>query len=272
MREPGTFFLTGCASGIGQHLTDRLLSRGGRVVATDIDLEKLQSEAARLGWPEERVRLRRLDVRQHDEWLEAISAAVAEFGTIDVVMNIAGYMQSEWVHEATPLTVDRHVDINFKGVIYGTETASRQMLRQGYGHIINIASMSGLAPIPGLAVYSATKYACRGFSLAAALELRRHGIFVTTISPDAVATPLLQPQEGVESAALLFSASHLLSVEDIAHVVLDKALKNRPMEITLPRSRGWIARFTNIFPQLGFLIAPLFSRIGAKKQHEFFGK
>jgi 3-oxoacyl-[acyl-carrier protein] reductase len=272
MRTPETFFLTGSASGIGQHLTDRLLARGSRVFATDIDLAGLEDGARRLGWPAERMRLRRLDVRDPADWTKAMDEAVTAFGPIDVVMNIAGYMQSEWVHESTPATIDRHIDINFKGVVHGTTTASRQMMRQGYGQIINIASMSGLAPIPGLAVYAATKYACRGYSLAAALELRQHNIFVTTISPDAVATPLLRPQKGVAAAALLFSARHLLRVEDIGRVVLDRALRERPLEITIPWGRGWIARLTNLFPQSGFLIGPLFSRIGANKQRAFFEK
>lgn len=270
--RPGISLLTGCASGIGQHLTGRLLLEGWRVVATDIDLASLESSAARLGWPTERVILRRLDVRLDEDWNLAITAAVASFGQVDVVINIAGYMQAEWVEESTTSTIDRHIDINLKGVIHGTTAASRQMIRQGHGHIINIASLAGIAPIPGIAVYSASKYGCRGYSLAAALELRRHNIFVTTISPDAVDTPLLKPQKGVEAAAMLFSSPHLLSVEDIADTVVDRALAFRPLEITIPAQRGWIARFTNVFPGLGFKLAPYFRSIGAQRQVRYFGR
>jgi len=216
--------------------------------------------------------LRRLDVRLDEDWNLAITAAVASFGQVDVVINIAGYMQAEWVEESTTSTIDRHIDINLKGVIHGTTAASRQMIRQGHGHIINIASLSGIAPIPGIAVYSASKYGCRGYSLAAALELRRHNIFVTTISPDAVDTPLLKPQKGVEAAAMLFSSPHLLSVEDIADTVVDRALAFRPLEITIPAQRGWIARFTNVFPGLGFKLAPYFRSIGARRQVRYFGR
>lgn len=270
MGEPERFLLTGCASGIGRHLTSRLIGRGHQVMATDINIDALRLEAQRGGWPGGQVILRRLDVRDPQDWEEAMAEVVATFGGVDVVMNIAGYMQSEWVHQSTSETVDRHVDINLKGVIHGTVTASRQMLRQGHGQIINIASMAGLAPIPGIAVYSATKYACRAYSLAAALELRERNIFVTSISPDAVDTPLLDPQEGVDAAALLFSSRHLLTVEDIARVVLDQALRKRPMEVTIPRWRGWVARLTNIFPGLGFALAPLFRWVGAKRQALFF--
>ena len=272
MSRPEKFLLTGCASGIGQHLVGRLLQEGWEVLATDIDFTTLEASAARLGWPLDRVRLRRLDVRDPEDWNAAVNEAAAAFGRVDVVMNIAGYMQSEWVHESTSSTIDRHVDINLKGVIHGTAAASRQMIRQGYGQIINIASMAGLAPIPGIAVYSATKYGCRGYSLAAAIELRAHNIFVTTISPDAVDTPLLRPQEGVEAASLLFSSPHLLSVEDIADAVIDQALVDRPLEITIPRRRGWIARFANLFPHLGFTLAPFFRSVGARRQSRYFGR
>jgi 3-oxoacyl-[acyl-carrier protein] reductase len=270
MRGPERFFLTGCASGIGRHLADRLIAQGLQVMATDINTEALQAAAENGGWPAARVRLRRLDVRDPKDWEEAIAEGAAAFGELDVVLNIAGYMQSEWVHQSTVQTIDRHVDINLKGVIHGTVTASRQMLKQGHGHIINIASLAGLAPIPGLAVYSATKYACRAYSLAAALELRERNIFVTTISPDAVDTPLLDPQEGVEAAALLFSSRHLLTVEEIARLVIDHALRHRPMEATIPRWRGWVARLTNIFPWLGFGLAPIFRWMGAKRQEHYF--
>ena len=272
MKSPETFFLTGCASGIGQHIAGRLIAQGHKVFATDISYEKMVEYAREHQWPADRVILKKLDVTDHDAWMRIIPEAAAAFGQIDVVMNIAGYMQSEWCYETKPEVVNRHIDINIKGVVYGTKAAAQQMMKQGHGHIINIASMSALAPIPGIAVYSASKYACRAFSIAAALELRPHNIYVTAINPDAVQTPLLAPQKGVEAAAIVFSGSRLLTVEDIAHAILDQALRNRPLEVNIPRFRGWLAHFSNLFPQIGFLIGPLFSKKGSKKQNEFFAK
>ncbi len=270
MRSPDTFFLTGCASGIGQHLAGRLLEAGHRVYATDIELEKMEAWAEAHSWPAERVTLRRLDVRSPESWTERMGEATEIFGEIDVVINIAGCMLSEWVHEMTAESLDRHIDINFKGMALGTREAARRMIARGHGLIINIASMSALAPIPGIAVYAASKHACRAFSIAAALELRKHNIQVTTISPDVVATPLLAPQRGVEAAGILFSAPHLLTVEEIARSIIDRAIPHRPLEIIIPRHRGWIARFANIFPQTGFIIGPLFHRLGSRKQIDFF--
>ncbi len=259
-----TFFLTGCASGIGRHVAGRLISEGHNIFAADINFEAMVEHARRHGWPEDRVRLHRLDVRDPESWAEAMAEAERSFGKIDVLMNIAGYMLAGWALEAAPETIDRHLDINVKGVIYGTQTAARHMIAHGGGHIINMASMSALAPIPGIAIYSASKYAVRAFSLAAAQELRPHNIYVTAISPDAVQTPLLDPQKDLEAAAIVFSSPKLLTVEQIAGAILDRALPRKPLEIIIPAHRGWMAHVTNIFPRLTFVLGPIYRRRGSK--------
>ena len=80
------------------------------------------------------------------------------------------------------------------------------MIPLGSGHIVNIASLASLVPSPGLALYSASKYAVRAFSLAAAEELREHGVAVTTVCPDAVRTAMLDKQLDYPEAALTFTA------------------------------------------------------------------
>ncbi|MGE0882278.1 MAG: SDR family oxidoreductase [Blastocatellales bacterium] len=270
MKTPRTFFLTGAASGIARHLADRLIEQGHYVFATDVNFQALADYAQRQNWPEDRISLRKLDVRDAADWEQAVIDAVAAYGKLDVMMNIAGYMLAGWAHEAPPDIVDRHLDINVKGVIFGTQTAARQMIRQGGGHIINIASMSALAPIPGIAIYAASKYAVRAFSIAAAIELRRHNVFVTTINPDAVSTPLLKPQKDIEAAAIVFSAPKLLTVEDVARTILEKAIPYKPIEINIPPYRAWLAHFSNLFPQLGFAIGDFFHKRGAVRQAEFF--
>ncbi len=270
MRSEQSYFLTGCASGIGQHMSDKLISLGHRLFATDVNIHALTDYARANHWPEDRVRLMQLDVRDHGAWGQAVDEAVKAFGKIDVAMNIAGYMLAGWAHEATPEVVDRHLDINVKGVIYGTQAAARQMVKQGFGHIINIASISALAPIPGIAIYTASKYAVRAFSLAVAQELRPYNVYVTVISPDAVRTPLLGPQKGIDAAAIVFSSPKLLTVEDVAKAILNKAIPRRPMEVIIPARRGWLAHLTNMFPRLSFALGPGYRKRGAANQMEFF--
>lgn len=266
MEDSQNFFLTGCASGIGRQLAGELIARGSRVWATDINLEALARFAERQGWPEERVRVRQLDVRDAEAWDAAVREMVSEWGDVDVVVNIAGYLWADKFYETSAEDVHRTLDINTKGVIFGTQAAARVMIVRGRGHIINICSMAGLVPIPSLAVYSASKYAVRGFSLAAAQELRPHGIYVTLVCPDAVATPMTAPHRSRAEAAILFSSPRLLTTEDVAQAVIERALRRRPLEIYLPAHRGILARCTDLLPSLAFALGPFFARRGRTHQ------
>ena len=107
---------------------------------------------------------------------------------------MAGVLRVERVEDLQPESVALQLDVNTKGVILGTQAAAKVMVGQGRGHIINIASMAALAPVPGISVYSASKFAVRGFSLAAAQELEDRGVQVTVVCPDAVDTPMVDYQ------------------------------------------------------------------------------
>jgi NAD(P)-dependent dehydrogenase (short-subunit alcohol dehydrogenase family) len=263
------FLITGCASGIGQHVAQRAVAAGRRLLATDIDGAALASVAQQHGWRLPQVETFNLDVRDADAWQGAINRAVQLFGQLDVVMNVAGVIQPGLVHEIPAQTMLLHLDVNARGVMLGTQAAARQMVRQGHGHIINISSMAGIAPIPGIASYSASKFAVRGFSLAVAQELRAHGVSVTCICPDAVETPMLDLQMTHEAAALTFSAKRFLTVDDVGRAIFERALPRRPLEITLPRSRGWLAKLTSLWPASAGWILPSLTRDSLKRQAKY---
>ncbi|MEM7587513.1 MAG: SDR family oxidoreductase [Acidobacteriota bacterium] len=265
------FFVTGCASGIGRHLADQLLARGHRVFATDIDLDGLRRHAESAGWPEDRSRVERLDVCDPEAWAEAMQNAVEAWGGVDVALNVAGYIRPGRSFEADDADVHRHFDINVKGVVFGTRAAASVMREhatdaEDRGHIINIASLASLAPIPGISLYSASKYAVRAFSLAAAEELRLEGIALTVVCPDAVATPMLDKQLDYPEAAMTFTAPRFLTVEDVSNVILGRVLRRRPLIVAIPRWRGWLARLGDLSPRSARLLAKLMSRQGLKKQ------
>ena len=108
------FLLTGCASGIGRHLTRALSTLGHQVVATDIN------EAG-------------------------LTAAAAAFGRLDVLLNIAGYLLPGWCWELDAAQLDRHLDINVKGVMHGVTVLGKYFVRKGKGHIINRGFSEGYA-------------------------------------------------------------------------------------------------------------------------------
>ena len=260
--------LTGCASGIGRHLTGALARSGHRLLATDLDEVALAAAAEREGWSEASVVCRKLDVRSEAEWEATLDAAESELGGLDVLFNIAGFLQAAYVTDFTRGDLDLHFDVNAKGMMLGTRAAARRMVEARAGHIVNIGSLASLAPVPGLSLYSASKFAVRGFTLAAATELRPRGVAMTLIMPDAVETPMLEKQIEKDEAALTFSGSKPLAVEDIARVILDHVLPNRPLEVTIPPGRGLLARAANTAPELARVLAPVLLKKGKKRQEE----
>ena len=265
---PGTYFMTGCASGIGRHVAGLLLKRGDRVYATDVNLEALKTCAVEDQWPEERSRCDQLDVRNREDWETVFARAAEVFGRIDVCMNIAGVMLAGWVHEQPAHDVDLQIDINTKGVIWGTQIAARHMMKHGGGHIINISSMAGIASIPGIAVYTASKHAVRGFSLASAFELKPHGIAVTVVCPDAIKTPLLEQSARHEAGAVVFSGSRLLTLEEIGQVILHRVLVRRELEVAIPWRRGLLARLGNLLPWSSHKLLVKLQKIGRAHQRD----
>ena len=250
--------VTGAASGIGQHLVGRLLSTGHTVIAADIDIGKLQTHASAEGWTAD---LCELDVRNTEHWQIALDRAQAH-GSLDIVMNVAGYLCPGPAHELTEAMVDRHMDVNAKGVIHGTRLAASVMVKQGSGHIINIASIAGIAPVPGLALYSASKHAVRAFSIAAAEDLRKYGVAVSVVCPDAVHTPMLELQRDYEDAAITFATPHILTVEEVGALILGRVMSKRPVEVAIPRLRQVLAHIANVSPRLSRGLLPLLRRFG----------
>lgn len=260
MKRAPVVVITGSASGIGRHLTGVFAKNGYRVIATDININALRESAVENQWDSSGVILEELDVRVPGQWKSVIYRAVKEWGRIDILMNIAGYCIQGFIHETELIQVDLHIDINAKGAIYGTYFASIQMVKQGFGHIVNMGSLAGIAPVPGTCLYSASKFALRGFSHAIANELRQFNVFVTYIAPDLVDTPklLTQLKFDEKAAAVGSSAPRILTVDDIERAVFGKVLKRKPIEVAIPEYRGWLGKIATVFPSMA---SSIFSRV-----------
>ena len=263
---PKVCLITGCSSGIGKQLATDAYLRGYTLIATDIDPIALANLSHEQQWDSQRSHYYTLDVCNIADWERVMQDVVARFGRIDILMNVAGVLMGGYVYEPCPLReTDLHLNVNIKGVIYGCYTAAKYMVAQRNGHIINIASLAGLAPVPGLSVYTATKYAVRGYSLAIASELREHNVYVTAICPDAVATPMLDRQVDMPQAVLAFSGTPLQTAQ-ISKLIFEYAIPKRPLEALIPQWRGIISKITTVFPILGIWIKKPFVNIGRKNQ------
>lgn len=235
--------LTGTAGGIGQATVQRLLRANHTLIATDVSLERLQ---AAFPEPHPNLRLDTLDVTSLAAWQDTIQ----KYPDIDILVQLSGIMRVGWFVEQPIEVFETQLRINLLGLAYGCRVYGEIFKARGQGHIVNIASLAGVTAVPGIAGYSATKFGVRGLSLALAEELRPCGVHVTVICPGPVRTPLILDELPRPESVFTLSAGGLLEPADVARAI-DRAIRRRPLEISLPFSKSVAARFVSLFPVLG---------------------
>lgn len=179
--------VTGGAQGIGESIARRLIAEGGSVVVGDLNIERLAALADELG---DRFVGVSTDVTSEKDLEALVAAAVDNFGALDLAVNVAGAAKYKQITELTEEEWDFTLDICAKGVVFSVKHEARQMLAQGGGAIVNIASLNATVPMVSGAPYCAAKAAVAMVSQVAALELGAHGIRVNAVSPGLTATPL----------------------------------------------------------------------------------
>lgn len=180
--------VTGAASGIGLALSRVLVRRGAIVTMADVDAASLSRAAASLGG---NARSRVVDVRDRAAVRDLIDAVVRDAGKIDYLFNNAGIGIAGEAHEIAGEHYDRIIDVNIRGVVNGVVAAYPLMVRQGFGHIVNTASLAGVSPAPLLTPYAMTKHAVVGLTTSLRIEAQHYGVRVSAVCPAAVETPML---------------------------------------------------------------------------------
>jgi 3alpha(or 20beta)-hydroxysteroid dehydrogenase len=189
--EGKTVVVTGAASGMGAAHVRAFAAEGATVIAADVNDEAGRELAADLG---DRVHYHHLDVSDEAQWDALMAAVHAEHGPIDVMVNNAGIGgEGAPVESATLEGWHRTLGINLDGVFLGTRAAIRSMKQGGGGSIINISSFAGLIGTPFSADYTTSKFAVRGFTKSAAMEVGRDGIRINSVHPGYIRTPILGP-------------------------------------------------------------------------------
>ncbi|WP_375288064.1 SDR family oxidoreductase [Sphingomonas sp.] len=215
-----SIFITGGASGIGLAAARRFAREGWTIGIGDIDetgMRRAASELSAYAAP--------LDVRDRGRWGPALDGFVAQIGRLDVLLNNAGIARYGMFEEVSPAEADLQVDINVKGVINGAYAALPHLKATAGSRLINVASCAGLFGSPGLAVYSATKFAVRGLSEALDVEFARHGIGVACVMPWFVETPILDSGSAGTNRTIrdATAGQPVYSVDEAAEVIWQAA-------------------------------------------------
>jgi NADP-dependent 3-hydroxy acid dehydrogenase YdfG len=180
-----TIFITGASRGFGRIWTEAFLKRGDKVAATARDLNSLNDLATQYA---ETLLPIKLDVTDREGCFAAIKKAHEHFGTIDVVINNAGYGLFGTVEETSEQQARNLIETNVFGLLWVTKAAIPVMRKQGKGHIIQMSSLLGVNPLPLMGMYSASKFAMEALSETLAMEVKDFGINVTIVEPNGYAT------------------------------------------------------------------------------------
>lgn len=211
-------FITGGASGIGRAVARHFGERGWFVSIADINAAGMEDT---LGLIEGGFKYSHpLDVRDRAAWDTALqSAATAGGGRIDVMVNNAGIGTGGPLADLEVEEIDRCLDINLKGVLYGAQAVYPHLKKTAPGSaLVNIASAAGITGGSGMSVYSATKFAVRGIAESLDAEWAPDGIKVSSICPSFIETPLLE------------GTGHRKSNETVRARVMDAGLEITPVE------------------------------------------
>jgi NAD(P)-dependent dehydrogenase (short-subunit alcohol dehydrogenase family) len=184
--------VTGGASGIGQALGEALARRGAFVLLADLQGERARGVAAGIDQRGGKAQAAELDVVDFAAMNRLVEETVREHGRLDYIFNNAGIGTAG---EAQFYQIDDWncvIDVNIRGVVNGIQAAYPVMLRQGFGHIVNTASMAGLVPSPWTVSYCLAKFAVVGLSLPLRVEAATAGVRVSVLCPGVIRTPILE--------------------------------------------------------------------------------
>jgi NAD(P)-dependent dehydrogenase (short-subunit alcohol dehydrogenase family) len=248
--------ITGGGSGIGRALAIAMAKRGALVMVTDIDPDKASLVANECGVNAQSFLV---DVRDANQVNELVHQVFHQFGRVDFIFNNAGIGVAGETHEIPAPLWDRIIDINLKGVLNGVLAGYPIMVKQGYGYIINTASLAGLGPAALMAPYAMTKHAVVGLSHSLRLEAAAFGVQVNVLCPSAIETPILDSTNPADLPEVPWTpnARRYLSnlaappypVEKMAEEVLSAIEKNKPT-IVLPGKARLAWMMGRLFPGL----------------------
>lgn len=260
--DGATAIVTGGASGIGRALAEELAKRGCEVVLADLQIELAEEVAFAIRAAGGKAKAVKINVTDFLAVERIVQETVERTGRLDYIFNNAGIAIGGLVSHYGIEDWNQIVDVNLRGVINGIQAAYPMMMKQGFGHIINTASMAGLMPGPGSVGYTTTKHAVVGLSESLRAEVAQMGVRVSVICPGVIRTPILEGGKygrmlidiPPEQMRRLWKKLKPMSPNVFAKKVLNLVAKNKAI-IIVP---SWWKRFwwiNRLSPSFGIFLA-----------------
>lgn len=263
----GGAVVTGAGRGLGREIARLLARRGHHVLVTDVDGAAAEQTARLIGGTAEATTL---DVRDDEACAAIAQRAADDAGGLAVWVNNAGVISTGPAWEQDAVTRRFMLEVNTLGTMNGTLAALGPMRAAGRGHVVNVVSLAGLIGVPGETVYSASKHAAIGFSLATLSDLRiagERGIDISCVCPDGIWTPMLHDKLDDPAAALSFSG-RLLQPGEVVRAVERVLDRPRPV-VAVPSWRGLQVRALDALPGLAVRLGPAIQRMARWQQRRY---
>lgn len=233
--------VTGGASGIGRGLSEELARQGAIVVVADINAKQAKEVAQDIENAGGRAQAMSLDVSDGTAVKIFVDTVVNEHQRIDFVFNNAGVVIGGEAQDMSPDNWSHIINVNLWGVIHGVQAAYPLMVKQGFGHIINTASLAALVPWPGTAAYAATKHGVLGFSTSLRAEAADLGVRVSVVCPGFIDTDIYQKATyiNIDREKILKNLPPWIrmSIQKCARIILKGVVRNQAIIVV-----GWNAR------------------------------
>ena len=252
MGNGSVVIITGGASGIGLSLGQAVAELGCHVYLIDRQKEVVEEEAKKLRSQSLKVKSIELDVRDREAFITIIKEIHEEEGRIDYLFNNAGVGAGWDVKDDKPEDWDYIIDVNIRGVSNGIHATYPLMVKQGFGHIINTASMAGLVPSSLTVSYAMTKHAVVGLTVSLHGQASIHGVRVSALCPGFVETPILEggvygkvDRDKIKKGAKIFNLPGKLTPKELIKRVLPQIKKNKVIiiEPLYMKVYLWLYRF-----------------------------
>lgn len=255
-----TVIITGASEGVGA-ATARLFAEQGAnlvlVARRKRNLEKIAEELR----SKTRVEIIAMDVSDVDACANIYKKAEFEFGSVNVLVNNAGYHERGPVESVSVDDMGAMIDVNLKAPLCLSKLAIKYLKEAGGGAIINVGSLAGRTPVPGAATYSATKFGLRAFTYALGAELKGTNIKLAVVSPGTIMTSFIT--SNFDAVADINFSQPIVTAEDVAQEIVN-LVTSKKTETALPAMSGVLTTASNLFPWLWRLLFPLLSRKGRR--------
>jgi hypothetical protein len=255
-----TVLITGASMGVGAATARQFASMGANLVLIARGKNKLDELADSLDIGD-RAMIAAMDVTDTDSFGKLLARAEEVFGSVDVLINNAGFHARGPVQSVSAEELGRMVDVNLKAPIMATRMALPYLQSSKRPAVINVASLAGRTPVPGSATYSATKFGLRAFGLALYEEIRDSGIKIASVSPGPIDTGFIM--DDIDTVSDLTFSQPMSTAEQVADAIValvDDDTLDRPM----PRLSGYLTTFSYLFPKLGRALRPALEKKGRR--------